>query len=152
MQLHQHIQMLPHVTCKGSWWRFWGAGLHAADLSNTENNRRREHQQEAELTHIRINGKVAAQLSAFTISNSTIICENRKTVESCKIFLSQLSTIAIRFQITASMPKQIPSPDTGKRLLFPLKASPPQGFLKIHCKRWSIAIRLPLFTSHTFLL
>jgi len=71
--------------------------------------------------------------SPYLIAQSSVKTE--KMVGSCTVFLSQLSTIAIRFQITASMPEQIPSPDTGKRLLFPLKASPPQGFLKIHRKR-----------------
>lgn len=86
----------------------------AAVLIRTESNRRREHQWEVELTCIRrVNGKVAALLSAFTISNGTIICENRKAVESCGIFLSQLSTIAIHFQITATVPERIPSPNTG---------------------------------------
>lgn len=83
-------------------WQTW-----LSSWSGTGSHRRKEHPLEVEFTRIStVNGKVAAQLSALTISNGTIICETRKMIESCRIFFSQLSTIAGYFQITISVSEQ----------------------------------------------
>lgn len=104
-------------------WQAW-----LSSWRGTGSHRRKEHQLEVEFTRIStVNGKVAAQLSALTISNGTIICENRKMIESCRIFLSQLSTIAGYFQITISMPEQTTLSTHRQKAFVHLRSQPSSG-------------------------
>lgn len=105
-----------------SWW-VW-----LSSWSGTGSHRRKNHQLQVEFTHIStVNGKVAAQLSALTISNGTIICENRKMIESCRIFLSQLSTIAGYFQVTISVPEQTTLSTHRQKGFVHLRSQPSSG-------------------------
>lgn len=90
---------------------FWGSNFRMITLKSqypnsrerlsARINRRKKHQLKVEFTLIsRANGKVPAQLSAFTMSNSTMACENRKTGESCRVVFSKLATIPSYLQET----------------------------------------------------